>query len=460
MKPAARVQAIIDLLDRIYIEDRPADMCAGDYLRRRRYIGSKDRTWIINQLYALLRRQARLSWWIEQRAGVETTPRRWVIAYMVLSGQLKADTLVTWFDGSRYAPPPLGAEEEKLLATVAGQTLEHPDMPERVRAECPAWAETSLRQALGPAFMEEMQAMTQEFGAHLRINPNLATPEDVYEGLAAEGISTEPGLFAPNCLRVSGRPNLVVHPLFKKGAIEIQDESSQVAALMVDARPGMQVLDFCAGAGGKSLAIGLMMENRGRVVATDVLSGKLAKAKDRARRAGLHNVETRTLKSENDRWFKRQHKKFDRVLVDAPCTGTGTWGRNPDARWREKVPRPEDVTPIQASILRTAARLVKPGGKLIYATCSLLPEENEEQVAALLADRPDYSAIPLSEALTPSIAGANDGVYLNMRPGAHGTNGFFAVSLRRSETDMVPDPAEEGHADEPALALADGSTAG
>ena len=229
-----------------------------------------------------------------------------------------------------------------------------------------------------------------------------------------------------------------VLPLLQSGAAEIQDAGSQLVALLVDAKPGQRVVDFCAGAGGKTLAISAQMKNKGRIVACDVLANRLKRGAERFRRAGLHNIDLRPLKNENDPWIKRHRNSFDRVLVDAPCSGTGTWRRNPDARWNALGPGLEKLVPLQASILASAARLVKPGGRLIYATCSMLPIENEKQIETFLAAHPDFRPLNYTDVLE-GIA-PNPGPYLMLTPAQHETDGFFAAVMERvksSEDEAV-----------------------
>ena len=199
-----------------------------------------------------------------------------------------------------------------------------------------------------------------------------------------------------------------------------------MVAVVADAKPGEQVADFCAGAGGKTLAMGASMKNRGRIVAMDVLGGRLTRAKERFRRAGLHNIETRPLTSERDKFVKRHVGHFDLVLVDAPCSGVGTWRRDPDKRWRQLGPGLSSLVPLQKSILDSACRMVKPGGRLVYATCSLLPEENEKQVDDFLKDHPEFELKPLTH-----VPGAEKEVYLKLSPAKHDTDGFFAALMER-----------------------------
>lgn len=235
---------------------------------------------------------------------------------------------------------------------------------------------------------------------------------------------------APYGIRVTERLSLASLPMLRNGEVEIQDEGSQLVATLVDARPGERVVDFCAGAGGKTLAIATQMANEGRVIACDVLANRLKRGAERFRQAGLHNIETRVLTSEKDRWVKRHKGMFDRVLVDAPCSGTGTWRRNPDARWRALGGGLDNLLPLQANILASAARLVKPGGRLVYATCSMLPEENEEQIAAFLAAYPAFQVVPLRD-VAPQLTDSAHPDYLSLTPARHDTDGFFAAVMQR-----------------------------
>ncbi|MGQ9370803.1 RsmB/NOP family class I SAM-dependent RNA methyltransferase [Azospirillum sp. ST 5-10] len=444
MTPAARLQAVIDLLTEIDETPRPADAVISAFFRNRRYIGSKDRSAVAETVYAVLRRHARLAWWLE-RSGHGATPRARVIANAILGDGRAAAAVATLFSGGKFAPAAFSPAEAKLAAALDSHTLDHPAMPDTVRVECPDWAEAPLRAALGDRFVPEMQALLEPAPLDLRVNPVRADRAAARAALEKAGIEAKPTPWSPLSLRVRGRPPLATVDAFKQGMVEIQDEGSQLVALAVAPKPGMQVVDFCAGAGGKTLALAALMNNKGRVVACDVLEGRLKRAAERFRRAGLHNIEPHPLKSERDPWVKRHKRKFDRVLVDAPCSGTGTWRRNPDSRWRPLGPGLDQLVPLQANILDSAARLVKPGGRLVYATCSLLPEENEAQVAAFLAAHPDFVVKPVAEVWEEEQAGRppGDGPYLRLTPARHDTDGFFAaVMVRRDEaTADAPPPA-------------------
>jgi 16S rRNA (cytosine967-C5)-methyltransferase len=408
---------------------RPADAVASDWFRARRAIRDEDRRQISDLVDALLRHHARLGWWLA-RHGREGAPRNRLLAWLALYGGKTRDQIERLFNGGKYAPAALTNQERALLAKLQGSPLDHPAMPEEVRGECPPWALAPLRRRFGDAFAREMAALLTAAPLDLRVNPLKSTREAALRALRDLGLDAEACRMAPLGVRVNARPSLASLPMLKSGEVEIPDEGSQLVAMLVDARPGERVVDFCAGAGGKTLAIAAQMANKGHVVACDVLANRLKRAAERFRRAGLHNIETRPLTSESDRWVKRHRGGFDRVLVDAPCSGAGTWRRNPDARWRARGAGLDNLLPLQAGILASAARLVKPGGRLVYATCSLLPEENEQQVAAFLAAHPAFRVAPLRET-APQLAASDHPDFLSLTPARHDTDGFFAAVLQR-----------------------------
>ncbi len=383
MKPADRHEAALQLLEEIERDPRPADAVISGYFRSRRDLRDADRGEVVELVYDVLRHHARLSWLLERR-GRSATAR------------------------------------DRLQLFLAGGAIDHPDMPEAVRAECPPWAEAPLRARFGDSFPAEMAAMLTPPPLDLRANPLKITREQLLADLRRLRLPAEPTSRSPLGVRVAERSSLARLPMLKDGAAEIQDEGSQLVALLVDAQAGERVVDFCAGAGGKTLAIAAQMQNKGLVVACDVSEGRLKRAAQRFRNAGLHNIQTRLLSSERDKWVKRHKGGFDRVLVDAPCSGTGTWRRNPDARWRSEGF--EALPPLQREILDSAARLVRPGGRLIYATCSLIPDENEAQIEAFLASHPDFAP---AEGVEP----------LLLTPARDGTDGFFAAVLTRAGSE-------------------------
>jgi 16S rRNA (cytosine967-C5)-methyltransferase len=428
--PAACLQATLELLQEVESAPRPADAVVSAWFRARREVREADRGRISERLHQLLRHRARLSWWLA-KYGLDGSPRHRLLAWLVLGERRTRDQVQALFSGARLAPAVLTDQERTLVSRLQGASLQHPDMPQDVRAECPAWALEPLRRRFGSAFAAETAAMLAAPPLDLRVNPLKATRETVLADLRALGLHAQACPMAPYGVRVRERPSLARLPMLKTGAAEIQDEGSQLVAMLVDAKPGERVVDFCAGAGGKTLAIATQMANKGHVVACDVLDARLKRAAERFRRAGLHNIQTRLLSSERDRWVKRHKAGFDRVLVDAPCSGTGTWRRNPDARWRAWNEGLEKLLPLQAGILASAARLVRPGGRLVYATCSLLIEENEAQVEAFLAAHPEFCLVPLAAA-APQLEHLRLPEYLSLTPARHGTDGFFAAVMQRA----------------------------
>jgi 16S rRNA (cytosine967-C5)-methyltransferase len=414
---------------------RPADAIVSDWFRARRYIGDQDRGRISDLLYELLRHHARLSWWLAKH-GRQDIPRNRLLAWLVIDGHRTPDQVHHLFNGGKFAPAVLTDQERVLLVKLQGCPMDHPAMPEETRGECPPWAVTSLRRRFGDTFPHEMAALLAAAPLDLRVNPLKATREAMLRALRALGLQAEASRIAPYGIRVQERPLLSSLPMLRNGEVEIQDEGSQLVAMLVDARPGERVVDFCAGAGGKTLAIAAQMLNKGHVIACDVLANRLKRSAERFRRAGLHNIETKPLASERDRWVKRHKGAFDRVLVDAPCSGTGTWRRNPDARWRAQGSGLDNLLPLQASILASAARLVKPGGRLVYATCSMLPEENEEQVATFLAANPTFHTVKLRDA-APQLTDSAHPDYLSLTPARHDTDGFFAAVMQRDDRPSV-----------------------
>jgi 16S rRNA (cytosine967-C5)-methyltransferase len=462
--PGARLQAAIELLAAIHSSASPADRVSAAFFRNRRYMGGQDRRDVIDRSYRVLRRRAALDWWIDRMGPLpaEVPPqdreRARVIAALVLAEGWSADRIAGSFDGGQYRPAPLSALERALARALQGQapqgnTIEDPAMPRAVRLEFPAWLEPELEEHFGPALEAEMAALMAQAATDLRANTLKATREEARAALAAEGVAAEPTPLSPLGLRVAGRPPLASLACFKAGLIEVQDEGSQLVALLADARPGQRVADFCAGAGGKTLAMAAAMANKGKLVASDVLIGRVERAATRLNRAGVHNVERRGLASERDPWVKRHAGTFERVLLDAPCSGSGTWRRNPDAKWRLEPADIEELIALQRRILESAARLVKPRGRLIYATCSLLRRENEAQVEWFLAGHPGFHLLPVAEVWRGAIGGEppkdarrgeglgqalGEGPYLSLTPARHGTDAFFLAVLER-EAKLPPD---------------------
>jgi len=427
--PSARLASAIELLAAIDLDPRkPADAVANDFFRSRRFIGGADRRAVAERVWSALRARRRLAWWLA-RVEAPVTPRLLLAASLVLD-EVAVETVAKSFSGGKFGPAPLVPAEQRALRLLEGHTLAHPEMPEAVALEVPDWLLIPLAARFGGALATELAALAEPAPLDLRVNLLKATREEAQASLAAEGVAAEPTPFSPWGLRVSGRRPITAGRTFLEGLIEIQDEGSQLVVGLMDARPGERVADWCAGAGGKTLALAMMMGNAGHIAACDTSAPRLEGAVRRLRRAGVHNVERHALLP-GDRWVKRRAGGFDRVLVDAPCTGTGTWRRNPDARLRLSARDLAELLEKQARILAEAARLVRSGGRLVYATCSLLTEENEAQVQGFLAAHPEFAVLPLERAWTLPGAPPCPGPHLALTPHRHGTDGFFAAVLER-----------------------------
>ena len=423
MTPAGQLAAAIDLLAAIEADPRPADAIANHFFRTRRFIGGGDRRAVSTLVWGVLRARRHLGWWLDYCHAAQT-PRLLLALQALFSGQT-ANKIAMAFTAGRYGPPPLTPEETAVLEQLSTRTLEHPNMPEPVKYEIPDWILPKLRAQFGPTLGDEMVAMNEAAPLDLRVNLLKATREEAIIALRREGLTAVPTEYSPWGLRLQNRQSITSGKTFQEGLVEIQDEGSQLIALAVGAEPGMRVVDYCAGAGGKTLAIAMGMQNKGHIIACDVSAPRLEGAIKRLRRAGVHNAEQHLLEP-GDKWVKRQERKFDRVLVDAPCTGTGTWRRNPDARTRLTETDLAELTAKQAAILDQAQKLVKPGGKLIYATCSMLNDENEAQVEAFLVRTPAFKQIPIE---APEVL--RGAPMLRLSPKVNGTDGFFAAVLAR-----------------------------
>ena len=406
----------------------PADRTLFGWMKsHHRRFDERERGAVVQMAMDALRQRARLQWWLT-RAGIAEADQDaalQIAALKILQDGSKPEGMRNMLELGE------GSEFDKALRQLGGHTLEHPEMPLAVRYSIPAWIEPRLRQRFGADLELELAAMLRPAPLDLRVNTLKTTREAALAALAAEEERAQPTPLSPIGLRLG--PNAYVNDgaAHAEGLVEPQDEGSQIAALLVEAAGCKLVVDFCAGAGGKSLAIGAAMRNSGRLVACDVSEKRLARAKLRLRRAGVHNAECRVLDS---KWLKRQAAKADRVLVDAPCSGTGTWRRKPDARWRLSETDVLELRSKQAEILDRAARLVAPGGRLIYVTCSVLPEENEDQIAAFQQRHGDFSLLPVPEIWPRAVGGTCPGhqPILHLSPGRHGTDGFFVAVLQRA----------------------------
>jgi 16S rRNA (cytosine967-C5)-methyltransferase len=427
MTPAARLQASIELLDEVLGTDRAADGVMSAYFRPRRYIGAGDRRSIADQVWRVLRHRARLSWAL----GADHPSGRLFVAANLVRGEAKSvDAIAGLYSGAKNGPGPLAANEKRMIERVS--TKEIATAPREVRLECPWWLLEKFDAAFGTGADNELAALDSEAALDLRVNTLKATRDQVLASLKAEDLTATSTPHSPLGVRLPARIALGDHAGFKDGMFEVQDEASQLCAQLVDAKPGMTVMDLCAGAGGKTLAMAATMQNRGRLIACDVSVGRLERSKLRLRRSGVHNATLRILE-EKDKWVRRQAGTFDRVLVDAPCSGTGAWRRNPDARWHLKPENLESLRAIQDSVFDQGAPLVKLGGRLIYATCSLLLEENSQRVEAFLARHPGFKPVPISNvwiSVLPTACPTSE-KFLTLTPFRYGTDGFFVAVMER-----------------------------
>lgn len=394
----------------------PADVTTSRFFRAHPKLGHAERGVIAEAVFAVLRRRMEYAHLAESGTGAPA--RR--LALLGLMQTVGRSALKPFVSDAEWA----------WLDHVA--KIGPASLPLRVRTNLPDWIHQALAERLGADELAQFAAaVNYPAPLDLRANALKATRDQVIDSLRAAGIDAGATPFAPFGVRVVGKPALTKLKLFEEGLIEVQDEGSQLLCSLVAPRRGEMIVDFCAGAGGKTLALGAMMRSTGRLYAFDVSEKRLAKLKPRLARSGLSNVNPVLIDSEHDAKIKRLAGKIDRVLVDAPCSGLGTLRRNPDLKWRQSRETVDELAPKQASILASAARLVKKGGRLVYATCSVLEAENEAIVSAFLAAHPAFELVPASRALAEQRIALDTGDYLSLWPHRHATDGFFAAVLER-----------------------------
>ncbi len=385
-------------------------------------MGADERRQVVQDLYNINRHRARLSWHIG-KCDAQVSPASLLSSWMAFISQG-----MQWGEDS-------GLEDRALMRRIAGRTLYDRAMPDAVKMECPPAFEALLRDALGTDFEREMKAALEPPPVDLRVNGLKATREEAVKRLHWDHIEGRNSPLSPWGLRCAAGVNVSATRCFQDGLVEFQDEGSQLAAVLCDAQPGMQVMDFCAGTGGKTLALAAAMQNKGHLVACDISEVRLARARQRLKRAGVENAERIRLPQADDKMLKKRHAKYDRVLVDAPCSGTGSWRRNPDVRWSSQAANIPELTALQTAILERASSFVAPGGHLIYATCSLLRCENDERVNAFLELHPDFEMLDAREIWSKSGHGewmcGSENV-LRLSPAKHRTDGFFGAVLRKA----------------------------
>ena len=405
------------LLAELLASDFPADSVVSRYFRQHRGLGHSDRGFIAETVYAALRRKRSLS----ARCPGEATPRR--LAALACAWEMPFPEL----------EPALKNGELAWLARARAMKTEA--LPPAVRLDLPDWLYERLTEQLGQektALLAE--SLNKPALLDLRVNPLKKTREELMERLRAEGFDVSACRFSPLGVRLASKPSLARHPLFLDGSFEVQDEGSQLLAFLLQPKRGEMIADFCAGAGGKTLLIGALMRSKGSLYAFDVSEKRLSRLEPRLARSGLSNVRPVRIASANDVRVKRLAGKFDRVFVDAPCSGLGTLRRNPDLKWRQTPESVNRLIAAQREILESASRLLKRGGRLVYATCSLLNEENESIARAFLEAHTDFILLPAFDILKKQRIDAAEGEkggFLRLYPFSQGTDGFFAAVMER-----------------------------
>ena len=445
MTPAARIAAVIEILTEIEAStagsiggtgaNRPAGQGLRASMQRRRYAGSGDRAAISDLFWKIHRGLARLSWHLNA-VDAPVTPRNLVLGALVLMEQRTAELPQIFMADITHAPDPLSETEQGFVQALSDRQLVNPAMPAHVTLEWPEWLLDDTNAALGEGMARELAALTAEAPTDVRINA-LRQPDRrrLRDQLAGRGIKGHPTRLSPLGVRLEKRARLDDLAEWKAGLFEVQDEGSQIASLLCDARPGMQVADICAGAAGKSLVMAAVMANKGRILALDPSPERLENGGARLRRAAIHNVERKLIA---EKWSNRSWRgKFDRVVVDAPCSGSGTWRRQVDARWQLTPARLAELQTTQAILLEKARAMVVPGGRVIYITCSVLASEGRVQIEQLLANAPELELAEISEIWADTIGKAGGGAcppapnnMLQLLPGRDNTDGFFIAVLQ------------------------------
>ncbi|MCW8951702.1 MAG: RsmB/NOP family class I SAM-dependent RNA methyltransferase, partial [Rhodospirillales bacterium] len=429
MTPGARIQTSIELFNRAESARAPTDAVMDRFFRGKRYIGAKDRRSIAERVYGELRRRARLDWWLARVVGrneLSALDRQMVrlraIADLALTDRMTAEDISCLFNGSRHCPEPLNEIEKSIAGALEGQPLDHPEMPNWVAFEYPGWLDPMFVELWGDDLARQFNALSEPAALDLRVNSLKCERPEAIASLSRESIESEATQLSPLGLRIRQRVRLGGIDTFRNGLVEVQDEGSQLIALLSDAKPGMTVIDYCAGAGGKTLAMAATMNNKGTLVACDISEKRLYRMNDRLTRAGVSNVVTQPLDGRSATPLL-EPSVADRVVLDVPCSGTGTWRREPDAKWRLTPPELEQTLEKQRRITRTGQRLVKPGGRLIYATCSVLPCENEDQAKWFLTNHPDFELVPIGQVWAETVGTPCpiNGPYLRLSPADNAT---------------------------------------
>jgi len=430
MTPNLIRQAAV-MLSNLLEFNSPADVKLSEFFRNNRDLGTKERAFVAESVYGVLRRLRFLSAVTANDDNDPDDARKLVLAWML---RIQGMSI-------REMTPMLSEQQIEWAHTIKAKSTEN--LPLAVQADVRDWLWDKLAAQYGAdEALTIARSMHEAATLDLRVNTIKGTRDEVLAKFVAENTTGEANIsktpYSPIGLRMPLRLNISRHVLFTEGKIEVQDEGSQLLAHLVAPKRGMMVADFCAGAGGKTLAIGALMRNTGRLYAFDVSEKRLHSLGQRLKRSGLSNLNAQTISSENDPKLKRLNAKFDRVLVDAPCTGLGTLRRNPDLKWRQTPQDLAELTQKQARILERAAKLTKAGGRLIYSTCSLLSDENEQIADSFLATHADFRLVDANEILRQQQIDLDTGKYLKLLPHLHHTDGFFAAVFEKIDTAALP----------------------
>lgn len=445
MHPKALIDHCAELIAQTLTFAHPADATVSQYCREQRSLGSRERPLLADAVYALLREKPLLEWLLRKLPAPKAAPAapqklprpaKGAKPAPAPSAKARALALLALREQTEFLAQAATPEELAWLESCRALAANPPaDQPAACRHGLPDWLAAALQAELGADFDALAAALKEGAPLDLRVNPLKAKRAVVQQQLADAGIASTPTPYSPWGLRLAGKAALQKLPCYQDGSIEVQDEGSQLLALLLDAKRNELVVDFCAGAGGKTLALGAAMRNTGRLYAFDNSAHRLEALQPRLQRSGLSNVHPMAIAHERDARLDRLVGKADRVLVDAPCSGLGTLRRSPDLKWRQSEAGIAELAELQARILDSAARLVKPGGRLVYATCSLLPQENEAVAAAFSAAQRDFVALPAGELLAragvESAEALVRGDYLRLWPHLHASDGFFAAAWQR-----------------------------
>ncbi|MCC8997137.1 MAG: RsmB/NOP family class I SAM-dependent RNA methyltransferase [Nitrosomonas sp.] len=413
---SSQLSAAIAAMRALLPLEYPADAIIRRFFRDNAILGVQDRAFIAEVVFGVLRHR----FFLEHLAN-PITPRALVLAYLVKFHGLNLREFDT-----------LTSESEKKWLTEI-KAIKIDSFPLAVQAEFPDWLVEKLQNTLSDEQILELGlALQKPAPLDLRVNTFLSKREEVMDALQQEGIEAQVTPYSPCGIRLVGKPMINRHALFLSGKIEVQDEGSQLLGYLLAPKRGEMVVDFCAGAGGKALLLGALMNSKGRLYAFDVSEKRLSNLTPRFKRSGLSNLHVQRINDENDSKVKRLSGKIDRVLVDAPCSGIGTLRRNPDLKWRQSPQSIEELKVKQRDILASAARLLKPGGRLVYATCSFLREENQDIINSFLEKNPQFTVLNATELLSQQKIALDTGEFLQINPQQHQTDGFFAAALQRN----------------------------